>query len=136
MATAESNSIGLLLVGHGSQLPYYKENLEKLVAILRKRSTFGEVAISFMQRDPPTIGEALDMLAQRKMSKIVLVPVFLAAGIHTTHDIPKLIGVQEKELQLRERSMKLFYGEPLGYDERIAEILEEKAYKALGQEIK
>ena len=50
---------------------------------------------------------------------------------HSTYDILKLIGVLDKALQLKERCVKLFYGEPLGYDERIAEILEEKAYKAL-----
>jgi len=70
------------------------------------------------------------------MFLLVLAPVFLAAGIHTTHDIPKLIDVQEKELRLQKKGVELFYGEPLGYDERIAEILEEKAYKALGQEIR
>jgi len=131
-----ANSVGLLLIGHGSKLPYNRVNLEKLAEILRKRSVFGEVAISFMCRDTPTISEAMDMLAKRNVSKIVLVPAFLAAGIHTTRDIPELIEVKEKELQLRERGVKLFYGEPLGYDERIAEILEEKAYKALGEEIK
>ena len=89
-----------------------------------------------MCMDTPTVAEALGALAQQNVSKIVLVPVFLAAGIHTTCDIPKLIGVQEKELQLRERGVKLFYGEPLGYDERIAEILEEKALNALRQKIK
>jgi len=134
MATNGLDSVGLLLIGHGSKLPYNRENLEKLAEILRKRSFFGEVAIAFMCRDKPTIAEAIDELAQRNVSKIVLVPAFLAAGIHTTHDIPKLIEVKEKELQLKESGIKLFYGEPLGYDERIAEILEEKAYKALGQD--
>ena len=130
------DSVGLLLIGHGSKLPYNKENLEKLAAILRKRSVFGEVAISFMFRDTPTIAEALDKLAQRNVSKIVLVPAFLAAGVHTTQDIPELIEVKEKELQLKARGIDLVYGQPIGSDERIAEILEEKALNALGQEIK
>jgi precorrin-8X/cobalt-precorrin-8 methylmutase len=66
----------------------------------------------------------------------VLVPAFLAPGVHTTQDIPESIGVKEKASQLKAGGIELFYGEPLGSDDRIAEILEEKALKALGHEIK
>ncbi len=129
------DSVGLLLIGHGSKLPYNRVNLEKLAEILRKRSKFKFVEVGFMIRDTPTVAEAIDALVEKGMSKIVLAPAFLAAGVHTTQDIPELIDVKKKELQLRARGIELFYGEPLGSDERIAEILEEKALNALGQEI-
>ena len=103
---------------------------------MRKRAVFSEVATSFMCIDKPTIAEALDTLVQRKVSKIVLVPNFLAAGVHTTHDIPELIEVKEKELQLKAQGIDLIYGKVIGSDERIAKILEEKALNALREEIK
>ncbi len=125
--------IGLVLIGHGSKLPHNRENLEKLAAILRKRSSFKFVEISFMVRNTPTIPEAIDALAKKGVNKIVLVPAFLAPGIHTTQEIPELIGMKDKESQLSARGIQLFYGEPIGADECIAVILEEKALKALGQ---
>ncbi|MBE3143232.1 MAG: sirohydrochlorin nickelochelatase, partial [Planctomycetes bacterium] len=125
-----------ILIGHGSKLPHNRENLEKLADILRKRSTFKIVEIAFMIRNTPTITEAIDTLAKKNIRKIVLVPAFLAPGVHTTQEIPELIGVKEKEPMLKAQGIELVYGEPLGSDERIAEILEEKALKALGQEIK
>jgi precorrin-8X/cobalt-precorrin-8 methylmutase len=128
--------VGLILIGHGSKLPHNRENLEKLADILRKRSTFKIVEIAFMIRNTPTITEAIDTLAKKNIRKIVLVPAFLAPGVHTTQEIPELIGVKEKEPMLKAQGIELVYGEPLGSDERIAEILEEKALKALGQEIK
>jgi sirohydrochlorin ferrochelatase len=70
------------------------------------------------------------------VSKIVLVPAFLAPGVHTTQEIPELIEVKEKQPNLKELGIELVYGEPIGSDERIADILEEKAFKALGQDIK
>ena len=85
-----------------------------------------------MIRDTPTVNEAIDTVAKKGVSKIVLVPAFLAPGVHTTEDIPELIGVKEKEPQLKAKGIELVYGEPLGSDERIADILEEKAFKALG----
>jgi precorrin-8X/cobalt-precorrin-8 methylmutase len=131
-----SNAVGLILIGHGSKLPHNRENLEKLADALRVRKKFQTVAISFMMRDTPTVEEAIDSVVAQGVSKIVLVPAFLAPGVHTTQDIPGLIGVKEKEPQLKANGVELLYGEPLGSDERIADILEEKALKALGAELK
>ncbi|XHH09252.1 MAG: sirohydrochlorin nickelochelatase [Candidatus Bathyarchaeia archaeon] len=130
------DNTGLILIGHGSKLPHNRENLEKLAAILRSRGNFKFVEIAFMTRDVPTVNEAVDTIVARGASKIVLIPVFLAPGVHTTEDIPGLIGVKEKEPQLKAQGVELIYGEPLGSDERIADILEEKAFKATGQQVK
>jgi precorrin-8X/cobalt-precorrin-8 methylmutase len=130
------DKIGLIIIGHGSKLPHNRENLEKLADILRKRAAFKTVEISFMVRNKPTISEAIESLAKKGVSKIVLIPVFLSPGVHTTLEIPEMIEMKEKEPLLKERGIELVYGEPLGSDERIAEIIEEKALKALGQEVK
>ena len=133
MPKSALDKVGLILIGHGSKLPHNRENLEKLAEMLRKRSGFGIVEIAFMIRDTPTIPQAIDTLAKKSVSKIVLVPVFLAPGVHTTQEIPELIDVKAKESQLSKAGIKMFYGEPIGADECIAVILEEKALKALGQ---
>jgi precorrin-8X/cobalt-precorrin-8 methylmutase len=127
---------GLIIIGHGSKLPHNRENLEKLADMLRKRAAFKTVDIAFMVRNKPTIPEAIESIAKKGVTKIVLVPAFLAPGVHTTQEIPEMIGLKEKEPSLMERGIKLVYGEPLGSDERIAEIIEEKALKALGQKPK
>ncbi|MCW3998837.1 MAG: sirohydrochlorin nickelochelatase [Candidatus Bathyarchaeota archaeon] len=128
------DNVGLILIGHGSKLPHNQENLEKLADILRERSSFRQVEIAFMIRNPPTISEAIDNLTRKKVDKIVLVPVFLASGVHTTKEIPEMIEVKDKESQLSQKGIQLFYGEPIGADECIAVILEEKALKALGHD--
>jgi len=130
------DNIGLIIIGHGSKLPHNRENLEKLADILRKRSKFKTVEIAFMVRNKPTIPEAIESLAKKGVSKIVLIPAFLAPGVHTKREIPELIELKEKEPALAAKGIELLYGEPLGADERIAEIIEEKALKALGQEVK
>ena len=84
MTKAELDKVGLILIGHGSRLPHNQENLEKLAEILRKRSEFKIVEIAFMSKNTPTIPQAIDTLAKMGISKIVLVPVFIAAGVHTT----------------------------------------------------
>lgn len=133
MANLVSEKVGLILIGHGSKLPHNRENLEKIAEILRKESTFKMVEIAFMIRDKPTIPEAIDTLTQKGALKIVLVPAFLAPGVHTTKEIPEMIEVKDKKSQLSAKGIQLFYGEPIGADECIAVILAEKALKALGQ---
>ncbi len=123
----------LVLIGHGSKLSHNRENLMKLAEILRANSRFKTVASSFMIRDTPTIPEAIEKVVKQGAKKIVLVPAFLAAGVHTTEEIPELIGMKEKESQLSARGIQLVYGEPIGADECVAVILEDKALKALGE---
>jgi precorrin-8X/cobalt-precorrin-8 methylmutase len=123
----------LVLIGHGSKLAHNRENLVKIAEILREKSQFKTVEISFMVRNTPTIPEAIEKVVKQGVKKIVLVPAFLAAGVHTTQEIPELIGMKDEESQLSARGIKLFYGEPIGADECVAVILEEKALKALGE---
>lgn len=124
---------GLILIGHGSTLPHNRENLEEIADILRNRSVFKTVEISFMVRNKPTIPEAIDKLVAKGVERIALIPAFIAPGVHTTQEIPEMIEMKGKEPLLKERGIELLYGEPLGSDERIVEIIEEKALKALGQ---
>src|SRR3990170_3123045 len=100
------DEIALVLIGHGSKLPYNKENLEKLAEILRKKSRFKTVEVSFMVRNKPTIPEAIEEIVKRGVKKIVLVPAFLAAGVHTTQEIPEMIGLKGEEPELKARGIE------------------------------
>jgi len=128
------DKVGLVLVGHGSKLPYNKENLEKLADILQKKSRFKTVKVSFLVRDRPKIPEAIESIAKQGIKKIVLIPTFIAHGVHTEQEIPEILGLKREESILKAQGVEIIYGEPLGADERIAEIIEEKALRALGQE--
>src|SRR4030066_846362 len=120
------DEIGLVLIGHGSKLAHNRDNLVKIAEILQKKSRFKTVEISFMVRNAPTIPEAIEKVVKLGIKKIVLVPAFLAAGVHTTQEIPEMIGLKGEEPELKARGIKIIYGEPIGPDERIADIIEEK----------
>ncbi|MGB9959097.1 MAG: sirohydrochlorin nickelochelatase [Candidatus Bathyarchaeales archaeon] len=130
------DNVGLILIGHGSELPQYKENLEKLAEILRAKSKFKVVEISFMIKNKPTINEAVDIVVKMGVKKVVLIPVFLAPGTHTEKDIPEILGLKKGEHMLKTGELEIIYGEPIGPDRRLAEIIEEKALNALNQENK
>jgi len=127
------DNVGLILVGHGSKLPQHRENIEKLAEILRSMSRFKLVETAYMIRNKPSIVEALDQMSKKGVKKVVLVPVFMTLGSHTLEDIPKILGLGEGGRVTKWGDMEVIYGDPLGSDIRIAEIIEEKALEALGE---
>lgn len=128
------DNVGLILVGHGSRRPQHKESLEKLAEIIRARSKFKIVETAFMMINKPTIQETVKLMAQRGVRRVVLIPVFMAAGSHTTEDIPKILGLKQDERITWKEGLEIVYGDPIGPDWRMAEIIEEKALQALGDE--
>jgi sirohydrochlorin cobaltochelatase len=86
------NKIGVLLVGHGSRLPYGKDVLSQIADIYRKKSSY-LVEIGFMNMSKPSIPAAINKLAGEGVEKIIVTPVFLAHGVHTKQDIPRILGM-------------------------------------------
>ncbi|MGB2728307.1 MAG: sirohydrochlorin nickelochelatase [Halobacteriota archaeon] len=139
MAIEENIAVGeseedtaVVLIGHGSKLPYGKGVLEELRRRIEMREIFKEVRVAFMQLDSPSIEETLRNLAKDGMKNIVALPVFLADGAHTTEDIPeKLKAAFEGAWEEIGRDVKLTYAKPIGVDERIVDILLDRVKDAM-----
>jgi sirohydrochlorin cobaltochelatase len=149
MATNSSSKtrIGVLLVGHGSRLPYGKDVVTQIADMYREDEGL-LVEVGFMNMSKPSIPEAINSLAQQGAEKIVVTPVFLAHGVHTTEDIPRILGLNnghgdsehnhghghshEDENQVKiDFKGEIIYTEPLGADRRIAAIINDRVNDAL-----
>ncbi|XRO76735.1 sirohydrochlorin nickelochelatase [Methanocaldococcus sp. 10A] len=139
----------LVLVGHGSRLPYSKELLVKLAEKVKEKNLFPIVEIGLMEFNEPTIPQAVKKAIEQGAKKIIIVPVFLAHGIHTTRDIPKMLGLIEdnhehhhhhddghhhhhhhhehEKLEIPE-DVEIIYREPIGADDRIVDIIIDRAF--------
>ncbi|MHC1611003.1 MAG: sirohydrochlorin nickelochelatase [Candidatus Methanospirareceae archaeon] len=124
--------VAVVLIGHGSTLPYNKEVLEEFRRRMELRGIFKAVRVAFMQLNSPSIEEALRTLAKAGMKKIVAQPVFLADGAHTTEDIPEKLKVAfEGEWEEIGRDVELIYAKPIGVDERIVDVLLDRVKEAM-----
>lgn len=146
-------NIGVLLISHGSRLPYGKDVINKVAEFYRKKTDY-PVIISYMNMSKPTIPTAINQLADEGVEKIIAIPVFLAHGVHTKQDIPNMLGIdngqdlghysagnehshghqhspQEEETEEIHFEGKIIYTEPLGADRRIADIIEDRVNDAL-----
>lgn len=137
--SGQKTKIGVLLVGHGSRLPYGEEVINGIADIYRKEVDH-PVAVGFMNISRPSIPEAINELAAMGVEKIIVTPVFLAHGVHTKHDIPHILGLDngtehhhhhEHEHEEFEFDGEIVYTEPLGADPRIAEIIRERVKSAI-----
>lgn len=83
---------GILLVTHGSRLNYNKEFATALFEKFEKTCEL-PCSFGFMELCGPSIPESIDKLVdENDLERLVVVPVFIAPGMHTTHDIPHILG--------------------------------------------
>ena len=97
-----SDEFGVLLIAHGSSLPYAKETFNE-IANKYIAATGHNTEVGYMKVAEPSISEAINILAQKdeNLKKIIAMPVFLASGIHTNIDIPIILGLNPKETDPR-----------------------------------
>ena len=126
---------GLLLVGHGSTMPYNKDLVEKTASLIKSRNTDFIVKCGFMNINTPTIKESLNDFRLEPIEALVVVPLFLAKGVHIEKDIPGEIGLPEGSKKgtftLNGRSVPLVYADPIGSDPLLADLMMKNAAKAL-----
>jgi sirohydrochlorin ferrochelatase len=126
---------GMLLVGHGSTMPYNKELVEKTASLITSQNTDFIVKCGFMNMNKPTIRESLNDFRHEPIDALVVVPLFLAKGVHIEKDIPGEIGlpegVKKGTFTLNGRSVPLLYADPIGSDPLLADLMVKNATKAL-----
>jgi len=125
----------MLLVGHGSKLPYNKELVESTGRIVQDRHPEYVVKCAFMNMNSPSIEESLAEFKKEKIDALVVVPLFLAKGVHILKDIPELIGLPEGarkgEFTLNGTTIPMVYADPIGSDPLLADLMAKNARDAL-----
>ncbi len=129
------NNIGVLVLGHGSSLPYNKEVVCAVADMIAKNNENMVVKTAFLNVNNPTLQEGLKSFEGTGVNRIVALPCFLAHGVHTMQDIPRVLGIKEGDkrtmIQLDGDDIELVYAEPLGAYPGIASIAYERIVDAL-----
>jgi sirohydrochlorin cobalto/nickelchelatase len=127
--------MGMLLVGHGSSMPYNKELVETTGKMITAQNKDFVVKCGFMNMNSPSIRESLESFRHEKIDALVVVPLFLAKGVHIEKDIPAEIGFVEGQRKgtfaLNGTYIPLVYAEPIGSDPLLASLMVKNAQKAL-----
>ncbi len=96
------NNSGVLLISHGSTLPYGEVTFNEIKDKFINKTGF-PTEVGYMKVSQPSIAGAIENLKSEvdNLDKIIAIPVFLAPGIHTNIDIPILLGLEPLETDPR-----------------------------------
>jgi len=130
---AEASETALLIVAHGTELNDNSAVAAKREAErIRARGEFATVANAYME-ESPLIAE-WDQLTSAP--NVIVVPFFIADGLHSYEDIPKLLGIECQGMDVfrknphRIRGRSLYYGKAIGTDPRFADVIIEQTLNA------
>jgi sirohydrochlorin ferrochelatase len=116
----------LVIVDHGSRRAEANAQLEAVADLVRARLPGWIVRAAHMELASPSVDEAIDACVADGATEIVVHPYFLAPGNHSAVDIPVLA----RRAGERHPGASVRVTEPLGLDERIAEIVVARALAA------
>jgi len=90
------SATAILLFAHGARDPGWAEPFRRIAARLRAGQPGLRVELAFLELMDPKLGDAVAALAGEGISRITLVPLFLAQGGHLKEDLPRLLDDIQK----------------------------------------
>ena len=150
---------GILLLSHGSRLDEGEEVIKAYKEMYVEEFPDIPVEYGFMEIRKPGIPETIKKLTtDNDLDKIIVVPVFVAHGLHTKRDIPHLLGIEsdydesqesghhhhhhhghghhhhhhhDHEEEKVEFDGEIILTDPLGIDKRMYEIIKDRVSEHL-----
>ena len=117
-----SQFAAVLILGHGSPVSKANDTLRDIAASVKVKGGYGIVQPAFLQFEHPNFAEAVDILAQQGVQKIIVHPYFLYMGAHVTKDLPFEIGTAKKKYP----NLDVILAPHLGYHEKLVDVAVER----------
>jgi sirohydrochlorin cobaltochelatase len=84
---------GIVLFGHGSRDPAWREPMDAVAARVRAQSPGALVKCAFLELQQPSLPLAVEALAAAGVREVTVLPMFLGVGKHAREDLPRLVDV-------------------------------------------
>jgi len=123
--TPEKTAVAI--IGHSTRRnPESRRATEAQATRIRQLDLAAEVQAVYLDDSP----EIAEIYALTKAPNLIAVPYFLAAGSHTTLDVPNELGVTELETAQQVNGRTVYYTQPVGVDEMLRTVILELAREA------
>ena len=80
----------ILLYGHGARNPEWAQPFQRIREAIKRRDPRALVEPGFLELMRPSFEEGVACLVDQGATRIVVVPIFMAAGSHVKKDLPRL----------------------------------------------
>jgi sirohydrochlorin cobaltochelatase len=118
---------GLILFGHGSRDPEWARPLREVAALVAAGDGSPQVELAFLEFLEPTLEQACDRLAAAGVTRIAVLPMFIAQSGHVRRDLP----AQLDAARARHPSLRIDLATAVGEDPRVQAVMAEVARAAL-----
>lgn len=120
----------LILYAHGSKDPRWRQPFERLASDLQKQLGTERTRLAYIEFAEPTLMEVAAAASQEGVPRLVILPVFMAAGAHLANDLPE----QAAAVRTKYRDLEVKVLPPVGEDPRLFDLLLVIAREALERE--
>jgi sirohydrochlorin ferrochelatase len=115
----------VLYVSHGSRRKEATDEALHFLQTVQHQIDVPLYEICFLELAEPDVLEGIERLAERGANKIAVLPVLLLSAGHYFKDIPQEID----KAKARYPEIEFTYGEPLGVQERIVDVLVDRIHQ-------
>ncbi|HTV47000.1 MAG TPA: CbiX/SirB N-terminal domain-containing protein [Phycisphaerae bacterium] len=123
----DTQTIGVILVDHGSKFPAANDMLNDVVELFRRISSYAVVEPAHMELAQPDIAAAFAACVRQGATHVVVHPYFLSPGRHSTTDIPRLV----QQAAAAHPGISFQVTQPLGLDQKIADVILQRVNEGL-----
>lgn len=136
----DTSDMAMIIAGHGTKADKNSRRaVDRQASLIRDRRLYGEVHSAFLEEEP----QIADSYRLAVRENLVVVPFFISDGLHTTEDIPVLLGESRETVRARlsqglpswqnpteRHGKRLWYAPGIGSDPLIAEVILQRVREA------
>jgi sirohydrochlorin ferrochelatase len=108
----------VLLISHGSRSARTKEEVVALIGELKKLSGIPIFEYAFLEIEPPSIPEGIDICVGQGATHVTILLNFLNSGRHVNEDIPAIVGRASSQYP----DVRFTITSPVGQHPKIAQL--------------
>lgn len=131
-ASCDGKNAAVLIVGHGSRLPYNEEIIRLNAERLKERG-YSDVYYAFNEFNEPYIDSVMNEIVKTDVTDVAVLPLFIASGAHIGEEIPETLGIPPNTdggvSNAFGREINIHYAMPVGKEPRLADVLIKKLEK-------
>ncbi|WP_173917395.1 sirohydrochlorin chelatase [Halobacillus sp. Marseille-Q1614] len=113
---------GVLYVSHGTRYEKGKQEAIDFIRSIQSEVDAPLQEICFLEINNPNVEEGIQKLVEAGAQSISVVPILLLTAGHALKDIP----MELEKAQQKYPSISFTYGEPLGVQDRLIDVVEER----------
>lgn len=123
-----TSATALILFAHGARDPEWANPLRRVQGAIAARAPGRRVELAFLELMAPTLADCVAVLAADGVTRIAVVPMFIAQGGHLKRDLPALLA----DLRERHPQISLLLAPVIGESASVIDAMALAALAAAG----